>query len=239
MIILNKIKQYFYFNQIRENITESHLSKTDLFVNILGLGIFSNMMLYVFLLFQKLNVYFAITATIGLTVLIIVLAHRFLYNHYLGDWAMPKIMYNIGMRFHDIFIKVLLAVLGFVIYAIISSVIPHGALTLSNNIYESSGSLIQMFVVGVFFVFLQPIIDGFIFRGYLTELASRYVSQKYVYVIVVLIYSFSHVISNISLPLFLLALFQAVYYQYLRNKFGIAISIQINMIINLLIFSTM
>lgn len=162
---------------------------------------------------------------------------------YSSEFTLSRIMYSLSNRMHDLLLTVVLGLELFIGYLVLSQIIPGAQLSLNDSSVDLAIGTTPVIYVGLTFIFLQPLFDGLIIRGYLTNatvLAFTKSKASYLaYVIPILTSTLVHSISSPSLPLVILALYQGILYQWLSSKYNVTVSISVNIVVNILIISTM
>lgn len=128
----------------------------------------------------------------------------------------------------DVQTYVVLMIEGFLLVVIIDSVLRPLQLKLSlvgTNLSVGTNYLI----VGALFIFIQPLIEGIVFRGWITDYVKAHVQNKYwqFFIPVILAATFRSLGSFVLTSLWF-ALLQMIIYQYVRQKYNIWTSIIVN-----------
>lgn len=162
---------------------------------------------------------------------------------YSSEFTLSRNMYSFSKRMHDLLLTIVLGFELFIGYLVLSQIIPGAQLSLNDSSVDSAIGTTPIIYVGLIFIFLQPLFDGLIIRGYLTNatvLAFAKSKTPYLaYIIPILISTLAHSISSPSLSLVILALYQGILYQWLSSKYNVTVSISVNIVVNILIISAM
>lgn len=169
------------------------------------------------------------------------LLHKYAVKLFVGQsYKISRQVYDWRRKLHDIMVIIALTLEMFVAYLFVSALIPGMAFSLKVSGYTFASSGIFMFIVGVVFIFVQPLVEGILIRGYATKLSKNIFgdTNKYlVFIIPVVLGTMIHSINTLTPPVIFFALFQSVGYQLIAKKYGFLVSVQVNTLINVLMFS--
>lgn len=167
--------------------------------------------------------------------------YKYVVKLFVGQsYKISRQMYDWRRKLHDMTVVIALTLEMFVSYLFISALIPGMTFSLKVSGYTFASSGIFMFIVGVVFIFVQPLVEGVLIRGYATKLSENIFgnTNKYlVFMTPVILGTMIHSINTLTLPVIFFALFQSVGYQLIAKKYGFLVSVQVNTLINVLMFS--
>lgn len=121
------------------------------------------------------------------------------------------------------------------IYIFISNIIPHAQLALT---FGNSSSIRIIIPVIVLTVLVQPLFEGIMIRGIITDQVNRFKINNWIkFMIPVIVSVIIHVLAATTMIVFVHYLLISLSIQYVRNRFGLITSIHLHMILSLLMFS--
>ena len=239
--IYKKIADWHRLEQLQDRVLVSSLNTTDL---VFKASLF--FFLYavsIFVIMQTGHLQASVSLPLALIGSLIAsfIAYRYGVRQYLGQgYRISRQLYTIGRKLHDIWVILALSLEVFIGYLLISSFIPGGALALTDKNYSAASGGQYVFIVGFIFVIVQPFFEGLLVRGFLSDLIDRLFNHQQSYLqfwMVVVIGTVLHAFGSLTLPVIFFSFVQAASYQYVANRYNISVSIKVNLLINVLIYS--
>ena len=242
--ILQTIKKkwlsWHTFNQLRVPRDNTNTTPTDLIFNAVWSLFIYVASVFVILQVGHVNYMFGLPLAFIGSLLIGFMGYRYTTKRYLDEkYSLSRQLYKMNKKLHDISVSIALTFELFIVYLISSIFIPGAKLSLQNDGYTAVSGGQYVFIVGFVFIILQPIFEGLVVRGFVTEISEKIFSTKYSYMkflFPVLVGVILHVFGSFTFPLIYFGFVQSLFYQWLMKHYNISVSIKINVLVNIFIF---